>query len=109
MEASDPKHSHIVHIEGGEGVLAGRMAVPMSQRTELLQALCHSRGKAVLPRHVCMQEHILGRLALVAAVRAPQLLHLRSQRQGLSLMCHPLDIRRPTCTIPSLAASPSWP
>ena len=67
---------HIVHIEGGEGVLAGGMAVPMRQSAQLLQALGDGACKAVLPGHVCVQQHVLGRLALVAAVGAPKLLHL---------------------------------
>ena len=67
---------HIVHIEGGEGVLAGGVAVPVRQRAQLLQALGDGACEAVLPGHVCVQQHVLGRLALVAAVGAPQLLHL---------------------------------
>ena len=67
---------HIINVEGGEGVLAGSMAVPMRQRAQLLQALGDGARKAVLPRDVSVQQHVLGRLALVAAVGAPQLLHL---------------------------------
>ena len=67
---------HIVHVEGGEGVLAGGVAVPVRQRAQLLQALGDGAREAVLPGHVRVQQHVLGRLALVAAVGAPQLLHL---------------------------------
>ena len=67
---------HVVHVEGGEGVLAGGVAVPVRQRAQLLQALGDCAREAVLSRNVRVQQHVLGRLALVAAVGAPQLLHL---------------------------------
>ena len=67
---------HVVHVKGGEGVLAGGVAVPVRQRAQLLQALGDGAREAVLPGHVRVQQHVLGRLALVAAVGAPQLLHL---------------------------------
>ena len=50
----------------------------MRQRSQLLQALGDRTSKAVLARHVRVQQYVLGRLSLIAAVGAPQLLHLQS-------------------------------
>lgn len=77
---------HIVHIKGREGVLAGSMAVAMREGAQLLKALRNCAGKAVLPGHVRVQQDVLGRLPLVAAVGAPQLLHLwPEKRNGATL------------------------
>lgn len=52
------------------------MAVAMCEGAQLLKALGNCAGKAVLPGHVRVQQDVLGRLPLVAAVGPPQLLHL---------------------------------
>ena len=48
----------------------------MGERAQLLQPFGHRAREPVLARHVREQDDIARRLQLVAAVRAPQLLHL---------------------------------
>ena len=66
----------VVDVEGGKGVLAGGVAVAVGERAQLLQPFGHRAREPVLARHVREQDDIARRLQLVAAVRAPQLLHL---------------------------------
>ena len=51
----------------------------MCQRPQLLQPLGHCRGESLLAADVGGDDEVLGRLGLVAAVGAPQLLHLLCQ------------------------------
>ncbi len=81
-EALREGNVQVIDVEGGEGVLAGSVAVAVRQRSQLLQALGDRGREAVLARHVRVQQDVLGRLALVAAVGAPQLLHLRQLQRG---------------------------
>ena len=77
-------NTQVIDVEGGERVLAGCVAVAVRQGAQLLQALGDRAGEAVLARHVCVQQDVLWRLPLVAAVGAPQLLHLQPIQSGSS-------------------------
>ena len=92
--------SLVVHIEGGQGVLAGGVAVAVRQRAQLLQALGDRGGEAVLARHVRVQQDVLGRLPLVAAVGAPQLLHLQLRVGRYPQCCsHKLRLLSQRCSL----------
>ena len=73
----------VIDVEGGEDVLAGRVAVAVGECAQLLQALGHRPCKAVLTRHIREQDYVARRLLLVAAVCAAQLLHLFLQQTEL--------------------------